>query len=105
MGEQQRQLNNSLASPTGGYVTPQIRDAIRRSQSRELMQQGGEQTRAGIYDVNSQNRGRNAALAAMTAPQLVQRGGTSSGTGTVKQSESPLGTALQVAGAAAPLSM
>jgi hypothetical protein len=93
-----------MASPTGGYVTPQIRDAIQRSQQRELFQQGGEQTRAGQFDVNRLNYGRNAAVAGMTAPVLTNTGGTSTGKGTVTQSQSPLGTAVQVAGAAAPLS-
>jgi len=105
LGEAQRTLKNTVTSPTGGYVTPAIRDAIMRSGNRELMQQSGAQTRAGIHDVNQLNFARDAAVAQGTAPVLTQTGGTSQGTGTVKESQSPLGTALQVAGAAAPMSM
>src|ERR1041384_8383540 len=69
---QQNQFNN----PAGGYTTPQMRDAIGRSQERELMQEGGAQFRAGAHDVNSQNFQKNAYLASLTAPPLVQTGGS-----------------------------
>lgn len=111
LGEKERQLNESFDNPMGGYVTPQIRDAIRRSGQRELMQIGGQQTREGAFDANRLNQSKNLALAGMTSPRLVNTGstttqqGTSSGTGSVTQSESPLGTALQVGAAAAPLSL
>lgn len=105
LGEQQRQLNSSLASPTGGYVTPQIKDAIQRSQSRELMQEAGAQTRAGQFDVNRINTSKDLALADLTKKQFVQTGGTSTGSGTVTQSQSPLGTIAQVGAAAAPMSL
>lgn len=95
----------------GGYTTPQIRDAIRRSGQRELLQMGGQQTREGAYDVNRLNQSKNLALAGMTAPRLVNTGstststGTQSGTGTVTQSQNPFGTALQVGASMAPLSL
>ena len=67
------------------------------------MQQAGEQTREGQFDVNKLNYGKNLAVAGMTAPVLTQTGGTSSGK--TVQSESPWGTALQIGSAAAPLSL
>ncbi len=100
LGDQQRQLNESFASPTGGYVTPQIRDAIKRSQGRELMQEAGAQTRAGQYDVNRLNQSKDLALAGLT--RGVNETGTSSGTGTVKQSQSPWATVAQVGATAGP---
>lgn len=103
--EKERQLNDSFASPTGGFVTPQIRDAIQRSGRRELFQQVGEQAREGQFDVNRLNQNRNLALAGLTRPILTQRGSTSTGTGTVKQSESPWGTIATTAASAAPLSL
>jgi len=100
LGEQQRQLNESLASPTGGYVTPQMRDTIRRSQGREFMQQAGEQTREGQFDVNRLNLQKNLALAQLTRPQLttkaVQTGQDTQGT--TRQSD-PWATGLQLGGA------
>lgn len=95
----------------GGYVTPQIRDAIRRSGQRELLQIGGQQTREGAFDANRLNQSRNLALAGMTSPRLVNTGststqtGTQTGTGTVTQGQNPLGTALQVGASIAPLSL
>jgi len=103
LGEKERQLDESLASPTGGYVTPQIRDAIRRSGQRELMQQAGQQTREGAYDVNRLNQSKNLALAGLT--RGTNETMSSSGQGTVTQSESPWKTAAGIAGAAAPLSL
>lgn len=55
-----------MVNPTGGYVTPAIRDAILRSGQRELMSQAGEQTREGQYDVNRQNQTQKLALAGLT---------------------------------------
>ncbi len=86
-----RRMQSSFQSPLGGYFTPGMRAATERGQERELMQMGGEQTRAGQYDVNNQNYGRNLAVAGMTAPRLTQTG--SSGTSTGTQSGTSTGTA------------
>lgn len=79
LGEAQRSLKNQFRNPAGGYTTPQMRDAIERSQSRELFQQGGAQMRAGQFDVNQQDYGRNLAVAGLTAPPLVQSGSSYTG--------------------------
>jgi len=86
-------------------VTPQIRDAIMRSERRGLMQQAGEQAREGQFDVNRLNQSRNLALAGLTRPILTQTGSTSSQQGKTVQSESPWATAATIAGQAAPLSL
>jgi hypothetical protein len=103
LGEKERQLNESLASPTGGYVTPQIRDAIQRSGQRELMQEAGAQTRTGAYDVNRLNMQKNLALAGLTRGQTTS--GTSTEQGKIVQSQSPWGTIAQIGMSAAPLSL
>lgn len=69
------------------------------------MQEAGAQTRAGQFDVNRLNTTKDLALADLTKPILTQTGSSSTGSGTVTQSDSPFKTALNVAGAAAPLSM
>jgi hypothetical protein len=66
----QSQFNN----PAGSYTTPAMREATQRSQERELLQEGGAQFRAGQQDVNNQNFQKNAYLASLTAPPLVQTG-------------------------------
>lgn len=105
LGEKERQLKDSFVSPTGGYVTPQIKDAILRSGQRNLMQDASQATREGQFDVNKLKLAQKAGVAGMTAPVLTQTSGTSSGTGTVSQSENPLGTVAKVAGAVAPISL
>ena len=105
LAEKERQLSDTFQNPTGGFVTPQIRDAIMRSERRELMQQAGQQTREGAYDVNRLNYGKNLAVADMTKPILTQTGSTSTGQGTTVQSQSPWAAAAQVGAQAAPLSL
>ena len=105
LGEKERQLNESLADPTGGYMTPAIRDAIERSGQRELASQAGQQTREGAFDVNKLNYSKNLATADLTKPVLTQTGSTSSGSGKTVQSESPWGTIAQVGASVAPLSL
>lgn len=82
-----RRMQDSFQSPLGGYTTPQMRDAIQRTQERELLQEGGAQFRAGQYDVNNQQFGQKAAVAGMTAPRMVQKtsSGTSSGKATTSE--------------------
>lgn len=67
------------------------------------MQQAGEQTREGEFDVNRLNYGKNLATAELTKPVLTQTG--SSGTGTVRQSENPFATVTGLAANIAPLSL
>lgn len=83
-----RRMQSSFNSPLGGYYTPGMRAAIERGQERELMQQGGQQTREGIYDVNNQNYARNLAVAGMTAPRLTQTGSSGQSSGTVSGTSS-----------------
>jgi hypothetical protein len=102
----QSQFNN----PLGGYATPAMKDAIMRSQERELMQEGGAQTRAGIHDVNQMDYSRNALLAGLTQPTTqtgqTSQSGTSSQQGTVTGSTSQpllgsmIGAGAQVGAAA-----
>lgn len=86
-------------------MTPQIRDAIKRSGQRDLMQQAGQQTREGAFDVNKLNYSKNLATADLTKPVLTQTGSSSSGTGKTVQSESPWGTVAGVGANLAPLSL
>lgn len=61
--------------------------------------------RQGQFDVNRLGYGRDVAVAGMTAPQLTQTGSSSTGQGTVSQSQSPFATIASVGAAAAPLSL
>lgn len=113
LAEKERQLEDSMVSPTGGYVTPQIRDAILRSGRRDLMQQAGQQVREGVFDQNRLDQTNKLALAGLTRGSTTSdtRTGTTTGTttgtsaGTVTQSESPWGTIAGVGASVAPLSL
>jgi len=100
-------LKDSFASPTGGYVTPAIKDAIMRSGQRDLQQEAGAETRAGAYDANRLNMSNRLAMANLTKPILTQLGSQTAGqtTGSSKTSESPWATILQSGMAAAPISL
>lgn len=100
---QRNKLNSSFIDPLGGYSTPQMRDAQKRTGLRELGQDEAQAHRAGAYDVNQQRMGQLGSLAALTAPRLTQTGssGTSSGTQNTTQGNNLFGDILQVAGVAA----
>ena len=71
-------------NPAGGYTTPQMRDAITRTGERNIDQTAGMESRAGQYDVNNQTFQKNAYLASLTAPPLVQTGQSGTQTGAQK---------------------
>lgn len=85
----QRSFNNAL----GGYITPQMRDRLMQSGSRDIDQQAAVEGRLGAYDVNQQKGGQLGSLAALMAPRIVQTG--SSGTGTSSMSGTSSGSAGQ----------
>jgi hypothetical protein len=71
-----RNLYNTYQNPTGGYTTPAMQDMALRAGNRQIDEQAAQQARVGQYDVNQQNFQKNAYLASLTAPPLVQTGGT-----------------------------
>lgn len=75
-------VGNTFHNPLGAYTTADVRDKQVRSTERAIDQEEGAAKRASVYDANQQNNARKLALAGLTAPQLVQTGGT----GTSQQS-------------------
>lgn len=106
-GKLRSDLKSGFNNPLGADYNPEVRDAIIRSGNEQLGQQEAQAYRGGTADVNKLNYARDATVAGMSAPQLTQTGGTSSGTnsGTVVQSQSPVSGIISGAAAAAPLSM
>jgi hypothetical protein len=76
-GESKRRLGNTFINPLGGYSTPQRDEAIRRAGERGIDERTGMETRAGQFDVNRLNLGKQQFLAGLTAPPLVQSGSSS----------------------------
>lgn len=100
-----RGQENSFGQPQGAYYNPQVKAQMLESGKERLGQQEAQAFREGQFDVNRLNYSRDAAVAGMSAPTLVQNSSSSTGSGTVSQGQSPFSTALQVGAAAAPLSM
>jgi hypothetical protein len=98
-------LKSGFNSPTGAYYSPQVKEAMVRSGEERLGQEESQAFRQGTYDTNKLNYGRDLAMAELTKPTVVQTGGTSSGTGSVSQSQSPWGTILSAGAQAAPMSL
>lgn len=81
-GNARNKLRQSLISPTGGYRTAAMDDAILRGGERSLNQDEAQAYRGSQYDQNSMRAGQLGSLAALTQGRLVQTGasGTSAGT-------------------------
>ena len=98
-------LHNTANNPYGAYTTPAVRDAALRTGDMNLTQQQGQASAQENASLNNLRFGQQTALAELTAPHIVQTGGTSSGTGTSQQSgglgQAVLGGFAQGAGAAA----
>lgn len=78
-GSAKNQIANTFNNPAGGNYTPQMRDAILRSQYAQLAQgEAGARSEA-AQALQGQQFGQRAAVAGLTAPRMVQTG--SSGTG------------------------
>lgn len=73
-------LNDSFQNPLGAHTTPAIRDATLRAGNADLSQQEAGALAASDHAAGEADFGRQAMIAGMTAPQLVQTGGTSQGT-------------------------
>lgn len=101
-GNARNNLRKSLISPTSGYRTAAMDDAIMRSGERSLNQDEAQAFRNATYDQNSLRAGQLGSLAALTKPQLVNTSstGVSSGTssGNMTGSMSGTGTVTQSGG-------
>jgi hypothetical protein len=75
-------LESSYNSPTGGYTNPQIRDAQIRAGSRGLAQDESQALREENTGFQGMQFGQKQAVAGMTAPRLVNTGGTTKGDST-----------------------
>lgn len=104
-GALRNQLKSGFSNPMGANYSPEVRDAMLRSGSERLGQQEAQAYRGGQYDANKLGFARDSAVAGMSAPTLTQTGGTSTGSGTITQSQSPVSLGISAAGALAPLSM
>ena len=87
-----RRMQSQFNNPLGGYATPAMKDAIMRTNERQLLESGSQAMREGQQDVNQLDYSRNALLAGLTQPTTqtgsTNQSGTSSQQGTVTGSAS-----------------
>lgn len=99
------QVDKSAHDPLGPSYNPQVVAQQRKAAMERLGTQEAQAYRGGQYDANRLGYSRDATVAGMTAPTLTQTGSSSSGSGTVTQSQNPFATALKVGATTAPMSM
>jgi hypothetical protein len=80
--QQREDLANSYMNPLGAATSPAVRDAANRVAGQRLGMAEQEAIKASNFNANNQAFGQQSTIAGLTSPQLVQTGGTSSGTQT-----------------------
>lgn len=81
-GSAKNRVANTFNSSIGGNYSPQIRDAMLRSQYRDLAQQQAAAHSQAYSDTQGSRFGQKVATASMTQPKIVQTGASGTGTGT-----------------------
>ncbi len=97
-GSAKSAIGNSFNNPLGGVYSPQMRDAILRGSLSDLAMKESQAKTEANQALQGQQFGQRAAVAGLTAPRLVQTGGSGTsagtGTGTTTQSGGLLGDLL-----------
>ena len=112
-GAERSRLDQSFNNPLGGYYSPRVLDAVKRSAGRDIGQRESQAFRQGAYDVNQQRSGQLGSLAALTMPRLIQTGssgtanstGTSSGKSTTVEGNNLFGDIMQIGMGAAQMAV
>lgn len=97
---QREELKNRFDNPFGFNYSPEVQDAIKYSQGQNIDQAEGQAHREDYYNRQQAKLGALGAYAGMTAPTLVQTGGTFQGTQTQPIGPALIGAAGQIGGAA-----
>ncbi len=89
-GVRQKNADRMYKDLLGGYSTPSQRTAMRKEDSDTFSQQMGLDLANAAQQNSADQFSRAAAMQSVTAPHLVQTGGTST------QSQSPFAMAMQI---------
>lgn len=73
-------LRDSFNNPIGAYTTADVREKTERAGDMELTQQEGEASQESNFANQALEAGRLSDLAGLTAPRIVQTGGTQNST-------------------------
>lgn len=80
-GRARQRVEGTFDNPTGGYMTPQMKDAIRRTSYEDIGQEEAQAFREENQGRQAVQYGQLADVAQMSAPRTVQTSGSSTGTG------------------------
>lgn len=99
--QRRQDVANSFQNPLGAYTTPAVRDAANRVTGEKLAMDESTAMQASKLAGDEAAFGRQATVAGLTSPRLVQTGGTSSGTSTAdpgwgQYARSGVGTVAQI---------
>lgn len=94
-GNARNQAANSFNNPLGGSYSPQMRDQIMRSTISDLGQKEAQAYSEANQGLQGAQFAQRSALAAMTAPRIVQTGASGVGSGSSSGSSIGTGTAVQ----------
>jgi len=93
-------LKDSFLNPMGAYTTPAIRDATMRNGNAQLAQQEAQALSEADFTANGSEFDRLLALSQLTAPKLVQTGGSSTATQSGGIAQGIIGGAASIGSAA-----
>lgn len=99
------QAHESFNSPTGGYTTPQLRDATLRASDEDSTQAEGQAHMEDNFRKQAMEYGKKATVAGLTAPRLTQTGGSGTSSGTSSYNDSPMDNIVKGASAAGSMAM
>lgn len=77
---QKQALSKTLSNPFGANVSPETLEAMRYARESDIDQQAGQAAREDYFRRKQARFQRLYGMAGLTAPRLVQTGGTSQGT-------------------------
>jgi hypothetical protein len=80
-GRAKQDLERQSQNPYGAYTTPAVREAALKTGTMNLTQQQGQASAQENAQLNNMQYAQKAGVADLTRPQLVQMGGSYSGTG------------------------
>jgi hypothetical protein len=100
-GEMEEQVDRSIDDPFGPATSPDVRAKARLSRVLTIRRDRDKAMREGYADAENTSFARKSAAAALTMPQLVQSGGTNTGTQNTTQNPGWMSYVTQGIGAAA----
>ena len=100
-------LHEGFNNPMGADYNPTVKDAIIRGGEEQINQDEAKSMQAAEFQAEKLGFGRDVTVAGMEQPQLVQTGGSysGSGSGTSQTQQSPWGSIMSAGATAGSMSL